>query len=222
MPPGRARCMAARHFASPLCGGGPLGEPVSELKKTVRRLEGSFDTEVQLSLLQQLCDQLLTRFCLRLGEDILLPLWVEAYYYHPGKFEDNSAHLSPLQQDRFGRLYIHKKGYGGADICLSMGEYYLSCLLKYSLVNGVFLSQLGLRDLLKELRSRDPELDERAVLSPLPEGMRDDRQIFHSPRKGLGDGPYRFARLASLKGVGEYPYRYEKGFGKTRLLSEQR
>lgn len=197
--------------------------PMTELAATVRRLEAAFDTESQLSLLQQLCDQLLARFCLRLGEGILLlPLWVEAYYCHPGKFEDNSAHLSPLQQDRFGRLYIHKKGYGGADICLSMGEYHLSCLLKYSLVNGAFLSQLGLRDLLKELCSRDPGLGERVVLSPLPEGMRDDRRIFHSPRKGLGDGPYRFARLASLKGVGEYPYRYEKGFGKTRLLNEQR
>ena len=190
-------------------------EPILELKETVRRLEAARNTESQIELLQSLNDQLLTRFCVRLGEGILLlPLWVEAYYYHPGSFEDSSAHLSPRQKDRFGRLYIHSKGYGGADICLSMGEYYLSCLLKYSLINGEFLSQLGLRDLLKELGGR-------MVLSPLPDELRDHRPVFHSPRRGLGEGKFRWARLASLKGVGEYPFRYEQGFGKTRLLNER-
>ena len=197
-------------------------EPILELKETVRRLEAARNTESQIELLQSLNDQLLTRFCVRLGEGILLlPLWVEAYYYHPGSFEDSSAHLSPRQKDRFGRLYIHSKGYGGADICLSMGEYYLSCLLKYSLINGEFLSQLGLRDLLKELCAKDPELGGRMVLSPLPDELRDHRPVFHSPRRGLGEGKFRWARLASLKGVGGYPFRYEQGFGKTRLLDER-
>ena len=197
-------------------------EPILELKETVRRLEAARDTESQIELLQSLNDQLLTRFCVRLGEGILLlPLWVEAYYYHPGSFEDSSAHLSPRQKDRFGRLYIHSKGYGGADICLSMGADYLSCLLKYSLINVEFLSQLGLRDLLKELCAKDPELGGRMVLSPLPDELRDHRPVFHSPRRGLGDGKFRWARLASLKGVGEYPFRYEQGFGKTRLLNER-
>ena len=91
---------------------------------------------------------------------------------------------------------------------------------KYSSVNGAFLSQLGLRDLLKELCARDPGLSDRAVLSPLPDELRDRRPVFHSPRKGLGDGEFRRAKLASLKGAGEYPFRYERGFGKTRLLRE--
>lgn len=196
-------------------------EPIPELQETVRKLESAWDADSQLYLLQQLNDQLLTRFCIQLGKGaVLLPLWVEAYYYHPGKFEDNSAHLSPRQQNRFGRLYIHKRGYGGADICLSMGDYYLSCLLKYSLVNGKFLSQLGLRDLLKELCGKDPGLSGRPVLQPLPDSLKNPRPIFHSPRKGLGEGEFRWAQLASLKGVGEYPFRYERGFGKTRLLKE--
>ncbi len=194
---------------------------MDELKNTVRRLENAVDVESQIELLQALNDRLLTGFCLRLGENaVLLPLWVEAYYYCPGRLEDPSVHRSPRQMDRFGRLYIHKRGYGGADICLSMGDYYLSCLLKYSLVNGAFLSQLGLRDLLKELCARDPGLSDRVVLSPLPDELRDRRPVFHSPRKGLGDGEFRRAKLASLKGAGEYPFRYERGFGKTRLLRE--
>lgn len=194
---------------------------MDELKNTVRKLENAVDVESQIELLQALNDQLLTGFCLRLGENaVLLPLWVEAYYYRPGRFEDPSVHRSPRQMDRFGQLYIHKRGYGGADICLSLGEYYLSCLLKYSLINGRFLSQLGLRDLLKELCARDPGLEERMVLSPLQEEQRDGRRIFHSPRKGLRKGEFRLARLASIKGVGEYPFSYERGFGKTRLLKE--
>lgn len=196
--------------------------PTLELQETVRQLEAAWDAATQLTLLQRLNDLLLTRFCLRLdGDTTLLPLWVEAYYYHPGKFEDESAHRSPKQAGRFGRLYLHTKGWGGADICLSMGEYYLSCLLKYSLAEGAFLSQLGLRGLLKDLCRMDPALEERMVLSPLPEELRDATPICHSPRKGLGGGAFRWARLASIKGVGEYPFRYETGFGKTRLLSER-
>lgn len=196
---------------------------MDELKRTVRRLESAVDIDSQIALLQALNDRLLTGYCVGLGEDVvLLPLWVEAYYYRPGRFEDPSVHRSPRQMDRFGRLYIHKRGYGGADICLSLGDYYLSCLLKYSLINGRFLSQLGLRDLLKELCARDPGLEDRMVLSPLQEEQRDGRRIFHSPRKGLRKGEFRLAPLASLKGVGEYPFRYERGFGKTRLLREAR
>ncbi len=47
-------------------------EPILELKETVRRLEAARDTESQIELLQSLNDQLLTRFCVRLGEGILL------------------------------------------------------------------------------------------------------------------------------------------------------
>lgn len=192
------------------------------LRDIVHRLEEARDIPSRLALLQQLNDRLLDGFCIRLGrDDTLLPLWVEAYYYCPGKFQDPSAHLSPLQKDRFGRLYIHKRGYGGADICLSLGDYYLSCLLKYSLVNGRFLSQLGLRDLLKELCQKDPGLPDRPVLAPLPEDLKDRRPIFHSPRKGLKEGAFRWEPLASIKGVGEFPFRYERGFGKSRLLKEQ-
>lgn len=194
---------------------------LSELRGTVRQLETTRGEAAQLSLLQKLNDILLTRCCLDLGEGgLLIPLWVEAYYYCPGKFEDGSSHRSPGQRDRFGKLYLHKKGYGGADICLSLGGYYLSCLLKYSLVEGVFLSQLGLRDLLKDLLSRDPGLEERPVLAPLPEGLEGHGPVCRSPRKGLGEGPFRGALLASVRGVGEYPFRYERGFGKTRLLKE--
>lgn len=190
------------------------------LEDTVRRLETTWDIPGQLALLSKLNDQLLEGYCLELGRARLLPLWVEAYYYHPGKFEDEATHKSPGQQGRFGRLYLHRKGWGGADICLSMGEYSLSCLLKYSLVEGEFLSQLGLRDRLKELLAEDPGLEDRVVLESLPEALRDGRAILHSPRKGLGEGTFRRARLASMKGVGEFPFRYEKGFGKTRLLKE--
>jgi len=196
--------------------------PLLELQEAVRQLEAAWDTGTQLALLQRLNDLLLTRFCLRLGGDAtLLPLWVEAYYYHPGKFEDESTHRSPKQVGRFGRLYLHTKGWGGVDICLSMGDYYLSCLLKYTLAEGVFLSQLGLRSLVKDLCRQDPALEDRPVLFPLPEGSWDPAPVCHPPRKGLGGGAFRWARLASIKGVGEYPFRYEKGFGKTRLLGEQ-
>ena len=196
-------------------------DALSELRGTVRRLEAAREEVARLSLLQKLGGLLLTRCCLDLGEGgLLVPLWVEAYYYCPGRFEDPSVHRSPGQTGRFGRLYLHRKGYGGADICLSLGGYYLSFLLKYSLVEGVFLSQLGLRDLLKDLLSNDPGLAERMVLAPLPEGPEGRGPICRSPRKGLGEGPYRLARLACVRGVGEYPFRYERGFGKTRLLKE--
>lgn len=194
----------------------------SSLQTTVRQLENTWDVPAQLKLLQQLNDLLLTRFCLPLSPEItLLPLWVEAYYYHPGKFEDESAHRTDQQKNRFGKLYIHTKGWGGADLCLSQGDYCLSCLLKYTLAAGELRSQLGLKKLLSELCRSDPELKDRFLLAPLPEGDWEKGPVYHSPRKGLTAGAFRQARLASLKGVGEYPFRYEAGFGQRRLLGEE-
>lgn len=197
-----------------------MGAPEG-LRDAVRRLEACREVERQVALLGRLGALLLTDICLELAPDVqLLPVWVEAYYYRPGRFEDPAVHRSPGQAGRFGQLYLHKKGYGGADICLSLGEYYLSYLLKYSMVNGQLLSQLGLRYLLRELMLKDPSLPERQVVAPVPEHLRDHKPVYLSPRKGLNTVYLRWELLAAVKGVGELPFRYERGWGAKKLLAQ--
>lgn len=116
------------------------------LKKLVRRLEGEADLQKQVAILQEIGEKLVSKYVLSIGDLLVVPLWVEAYYFDRETFEDPFTHRSEDQKgaEHFGKLYFHQKTdsqRGGVDLCLSLGDYYLSFLLKYTLVNGVFTSQ---------------------------------------------------------------------------------
>ena len=101
--------------------------------------------------LQLLGKTLITDYIIKIGDLIVEPLWVEAYYSNVAKgFVDPFIH-GKEEQSEFGILYFHHKtddSRGGVDICLSLcnedkkeSKYYLSYLLKYTLVNGEFTTQ---------------------------------------------------------------------------------
>ena len=193
---------------------------MEKLIPLVARLESLTDIPAQLALLQRLTDTLLQSYCFDLGDRLLYPLWLEAYYFHPGKFEDENAHRAPVQQNHFGQLYFHRKGYGGVDICLSRGAYCLSFLIKYSCTDQDFFSQVALFRYLNPRRKTGEDLENRPLLRPVPASHHDGRPVLHSPRKGLVKESFRREMLASLKGVDDYPFHYEKGFGKRRLKEQ--
>lgn len=101
--------------------------------------------------LQLLGKTLITDYVIKIGNLIVEPLWVEAYYSNVSKgFADPFIH-GKEEQSKFGILYFHHKtddSRCGVDICLSLcdenkteSKYYLSYLLKYTLVNGEFTTQ---------------------------------------------------------------------------------
>lgn len=167
--------------------------------------------------LQELGGLLLTDYEIHIGGgEVLHPLWVEAYYYPyktPERFDDPSAHPSPRKLGAFGKLYFIESKYGfpGVDICLSLGDYYLSFLLKRSRMGERFFKQL---DLFDHFRERREELEGRVVLRRAAE-PRPQSPVFHTSRIGLRESRTKFAHalLASVVDL-RNPYNWERGYGK--------
>lgn len=131
---------------------------LEELHRLVEQLESSERGQV-VELLQKMGAMLLNRFEIQLGDTIIEPLLVEAYYHHPEKFPDDSVHAAKdsdantytlarkRQAGHFGELYIHFGTKDGLDITLSrQNGYYLSFLIKNALVNGEWATQCGITE----------------------------------------------------------------------------
>lgn len=122
-------------------------EEISDVRQLVHALQTEQNPDAQIAILQKTEKLLLTEYLLCLDGHTIEPLWVEAYYYSEGRFEDENSHKNAMQKNRFGQFYFHRKGWGGFDICLSDGEYYLSFLIKAFLADGVLQTQTGIKAL---------------------------------------------------------------------------
>ena len=159
----------------------------------VRQLENTSEKTAQVKILQEIGKKLLTEYVIKVGDITIKPLWVEAYYSDTNTgFVDEAVHGNECQKNRYGVLYFHHKTddqRSGVDICLSCGNYYLSYLLKYTLVNGTFKSQAQLSSMIPhELRD-----DTKNVL------VRDQNPtevIVCTKRIGIASSTYKDADLA--------------------------
>lgn len=117
----------------------------------VEKLETETDNKTQIQLLQKIGAKLINEYEIHVGNLKIEPMLVEAYYYHKGKFEDNSVYAAKednaglyarsRQQKNLGKLFIHYNDWG-IDVCLTdSGDYYLSYLIKNALVNGEWQTQ---------------------------------------------------------------------------------
>lgn len=201
---------------------------MENLKPLVRMLEKleKGNKEKAIPILQQINQQLLTEYVIKVDDVIIEPLLVEAYYYHPGKFEDKNTHgyrnegCRKMQSNRFGQLYFHRKGYGGLDLCLSMGDdYCLSFLIKNSLVSHVgFCTQTKLSEQLTKKKTREEMENIKNILCK----KHRDFEIIHTVRKGLTSETFQTEALASLPidKIKDYPFTLEKGHSRTDLINE--
>lgn len=127
------------------------------MEDLINQLTSTHDKDAQVNFLQEIGKKLLTEYAIKIGDITIKPLWVEAYYSDTNTgFVDEAVHGNECQKNQYGALYFHHKTddqRSGVDICLSCGNYYLSYLLKYTLVNGIFKSQAQLSSMIPhELR----------------------------------------------------------------------
>lgn len=127
------------------------------MENLINQLTSTHDKDAQVNFLQEIGKKLLTEYAIKIGDITIKPLWVEAYYSDTNTgFVDEAVHGNECQKNQYGALYFHHKTddqRSGVDICLSCGNYYLSYLLKYTLVNGIFKSQAQLSSMIPhELR----------------------------------------------------------------------
>ena len=127
------------------------------MEDLINQLTSTHDKDAQVNFLQEIGKKLLTEYVIKIGDITIKPLWVEAYSSDTNTgFVDEAVHGNECQKNQYGALYFHHKTddqRSGVDICLSCGNYYLSYLLKYTLVNGIFKSQAQLSSMIPhELR----------------------------------------------------------------------
>lgn len=127
------------------------------MENLINQLTSTHDKDAQVNFLQEIGKKLLTEYVIKIGDITIKPLWVEAYYSDTNTgFVDEAVHGNECQKNQYGALYFHHKTddqRSGVDICLSCGNYYLSYLMKYTLVNGIFKSQAQLSSVIPhELR----------------------------------------------------------------------
>ena len=127
------------------------------MENLINQLTSTHDKDAQVNFLQEIGKKLLREYVIKIGDITIKPLWVEAYYSDTNTgFVDEAVHGNECQKNQYGALYFHHKTddqRSGVDICLSCGNYYLSYLLKYTLVNGIFKSQAQLSSVIPhELR----------------------------------------------------------------------
>lgn len=122
------------------------------MEDLINQLTSTHDKDAQVNFLQEIGKKLLTEYVIKIGDITIKPLWVEAYYSDTNTgFVDEAVHGNECQKNQYGALYFHHKTddqRSGVDICLSCGNYYLSYLLKYTLVNGIFKSQAQLSSMI--------------------------------------------------------------------------
>ena len=172
-----------------------------ELKKMVERLDGIHgigddENRRRIEILQEIGKKLINEYHIQIDDVTVEPLLVEAYYYKDTnhEFMDCSCHRNPRQKgaDRFGKLYFHKLGRGGVDICLSLKEYYLSFLIKVAKINGKVSRQIDVRDKLRHI----PDAETRENI--LVYQSKQDHSIVCGPRKNTVKGKFAQAPLAII------------------------
>lgn len=171
---------------------------MDDLKKLVKKLEKNTDNNAQIQILQEIGTKLINEYEIHAGGLTIEPLWVEAYYYNKENFPDCNTHMSEKQKNRFGQLYFHEEGRGGFDICLSdSSEYYLSFLLKATLIDGKFTIQTGIYDVLNCIGKNESELEnEKGVLIKREPSKTYD--VMHTKRVGVNKPCYQNENLASF------------------------
>ncbi len=189
-----------------------LKNGLCELKEMVCGLKEETNEKTIIEQLQEIEARLIREYVIKVEGIMIEPLWVEAYYFNKNVFSDCNTHLSEKQKNRFGQLYFHEKGRGGFDICLSDSEdYYLSFLLKRTLINGEFVKQTEIEDVLKKYGKTKEELENVEEVLVRREANQ-NYKVRYTTRIGLEKPCYKEEELAafSLEAIKKYDFSFAR------------
>lgn len=185
---------------------------MDELGKKVDELKNAKNDEEQIKILQEIGAKLINEYEIHILDLTIKPLWVEAYYYNPDHFPDCNTHMSEHQKgaEHFGHIYFHKTGHGGFDICLPRGDYYLSFLLKATLVNEKFCKQTDIYDFVDKFAI--PEIEGKSDVLKKRDKTDEYQELIYTKRVNLVKPCYADAPLAVVAknalGMPEYDFTF--------------
>lgn len=195
---------------------------MKELKKLIENLNKKNKEEL-VKILQVIGAKLINEYKIQVGNLTIEPLWIEAYYYSKN-FPDCNTHMNEKQKNHFGQLYFHEKGWGGFDICLSNSDdYYLSFLLKATLINGVFIKQTGIYEMLEKAGTTKEKLEkEKNILIKRKTNL--NYEICFAQRVGITKPCYREEELAifSINTLTKEGYDFEFARKSLTPIAEQK
>ena len=194
---------------------------MKELEKLVYELVDENNEEKQIALLQQIESKLLNEYNIVIEDPVIEPLRLKADYYpfeNKGKFDDPCAHKCTKKINNFGKLYFieERYGYPGIDICLSLGNYYLSFLIKNSRIKDTYYKQMDLFDRFQDKRN------EIEIMDVLEKVKNKEKIVFKTSRVGLKKSQTKFAHklLASVIELkNSSGYDFERGYGKEWMVA---
>lgn len=194
---------------------------MKNLEELVKELEKERNETKQIALLQQIESKLLNEYNIVIDDTVIEPLRLEAYYYpfeDKCKFDDPCAHKCTKKINNFGKLYFieERYGYPGIDICLSLGNYYLSFLIKNSRIEDTYYKQMDLFDRFQDKRN------EIEIMDVLEKVKNKEKIVFKTSRVGLKKSKTKFAHelLASVIELKNYSgYDFERGYGKEWMVA---
>ncbi len=177
---------------------------MKELKNLVDGLRAETNKEQIIKKLQEIGAKLIREYEIKVGKLIIKPLLVEAYYYNEKKFPDCNTHMNSIQKE-FNELYRHSVKadlksdgrVGGVDICLALNNdkdetYYLSYLIKNSLVDGAFCKQVELNSKINNIYGNSDLYSNVLQKS----NKKFDKPCIYLKRKGLTRECFRENKLA--------------------------
>ena len=134
---------------------------MKDLKILIKELEKISNKDDIVTQLQKINKCFLQSYMIIVDDLKIYPIEVESYYYKKFIFEDSICHKNELQKNRYGKLYFHRKskvkdgkistGYGGVDICLSLGNYFLSILIRSAYINNQNKIECGINKILQKV-----------------------------------------------------------------------
>ena len=188
-----------------------------KMKNKIKELLSKSENNDIITCLQEINELFLRDYQIKIGNEIIEPLQVEAYYYHPKLFRDSSVHKSQLQTNNFGKLYFHPgpSNRSGVDICLSDSEeYFLSLLLKtayvFSRTNTSKKESFTQSELAAKFKDK---YNNEIVLEP-------KSPVFHTQRVGLAEKcDYKDELLGAIIGIEnkDIQFSFAERFGKEKL-----
>lgn len=213
-------------------------ENLIDLVEQLENEQIKLDEKEQIKILQEIEEKLINEYEIIVGNLVIEPLLVEAYYFDEKYFPDISVHSAnsskaptymlarERQKNNFGELYVHYGKNDGIDIVLSKGDYYLSFLIKNALIKGEFKSQYYISKAICEKCDKADKCNKgynckyygKVILKPLGKNHHNYEIVF-APRKNV-KGNYKNKDLAALPINIIQEHKFTAGKSKSEIIQD--
>lgn len=167
---------------------------MKKLKELILELSAlTNDVDIE-NAIQNILEIILRNYHMEFGKAEVFFTDIEMYYRNKGIYDDVTVH-GDTKQTHFNEVYVHMhREYKCFDICISLGDYYLSFLVRGAVVNGIpYYEPSKVYDAITAAKSIDGDFDEaKDILRCSPKSkQRNEEFVMYSFRHNLTDANWK-------------------------------